>query len=88
MDPPSLDDSLDDGEMDLPSLDDSLDDGDTDPPSLDDLGEDEAQTKIDLAQVYMEMGDTESARGFLEAVLAEGDAEQQETARRMFSQLA
>ena len=55
---------------------------------LDEFGEDEVQTKIDLAQVYMEMGDTESARGFLEAALAEGDGEQQETARRMLSVLA
>ena len=55
---------------------------------LEDVGEDEVQTKIDLAQVYMEMGDAESARGFLEAVLAEGDAEQQETAREMLSKLA
>ena len=69
-------------------LDDPLDDGDIRSPLLDDLGEDEVQTKIDLAQVYMEMGDTDSARGFLEAVLAEGDAEQQDAARRMLSQLA
>ena len=55
---------------------------------LEDVGEDEVQTKIDLAQVYMEMGDAESARGFLEAVLAEGDAEQRETAREMLSKLA
>ena len=55
---------------------------------LEDVGEDEVQTKIDLAQVYMEMGDAESARGFLEAVLAEGDAEQREVAREMLSKLA
>ena len=55
---------------------------------LGDVGEDEVQTKIDLAQVYMEMGDAESARGFLEAVLAEGDAEQREIAREMLSKLA
>ena len=55
---------------------------------LEDVGEDEVQTKIDLAQVYMEMGDAESARGFLEAVLAEGDAEQREAARDMLSKLA
>ena len=54
---------------------------------LEDVGEDEVQTKIDLAQVYMEMGDSESARGFLEAVLAEGDAEQREAAREMLSKL-
>ena len=56
--------------------------------SLEDFGEDEVQTKIDLAQVYMEMGDSESARGFLEAVLAEGSAEQQVVARDMLSKLA
>ena len=55
---------------------------------LEDVGEDEVQTKIDLAQVYMEMGDAESARGFLEAVLAEGDAEQREAAREMLAKLA
>ena len=55
---------------------------------LEDVGEDEVQTKIDLAQVYMEMGDAESARGFLEAVLAEGDAEQRDTAREMLSKLS
>ena len=55
---------------------------------LEEVGEDEVQTKIDLAQVYMEMGDAESARGFLDAVLAEGDAEQREAAREMLSKLA
>ena len=56
--------------------------------ALEDVGEDEAQTKIDLAQVYMEMGDTESARGFLEAVLVEGDAGQRDIARDMLSKLS
>ena len=55
---------------------------------LEDLGEDEIQTKIDLAQVYIEMGDTDSARGFLEAVLTEGDSDQREVAREMLSKLA
>ena len=64
------------------------DDGGTGALPLEDVGEDEVQTKIDLAQVYMEMGDAESARGFLEAVLAEGDAEQREAAREMLSKLA
>ena len=68
-------------------LDESTGRGEEEPFSLEEFGEDEVQTKIDLAQVYMEMGDTESARGFLEAVLAEGDAEQQETARKMLSEL-
>jgi len=69
-------------------FDEATDDGDSAALSLDDLGEDEVQTKIDLAQVYMEMGDTDSARGFLEAVLAEGDADQREAAREMLSKLA
>ena len=55
---------------------------------FDGIGEDEVQTKLDLAQVYMEMGDTEKAWEFLEAVLAEGDAAQQDTARKMLSELA
>ena len=72
-----------------PLLDESTGDGgETGAYPLEDVGEDEVQTKIDLAQVYMEMGDAESARGFLEAVLAEGDAEQRETARDMLSKLA
>ena len=56
--------------------------------SVEDLGEDEVQTKIDLAQVYMEMGDTDNAREFLEAVLAEGDADQRDVAREMLAKLA
>ena len=69
-------------------LDHSMGGDETETLSLDDVGDDEIQTKIDLAQVYMEMGDTDGARGFLEAVLAEGDPDQQETAREMLSRLA
>ena len=67
---------------------DPADGGGTGALPLEDVGEDEVQTKIDLAQIYMEMGDAQSARGFLEAVLAEGDAEQREAAREMLSKLA
>ena len=69
-------------------LDETTDGGESGAFSLEDFGEDEVQTKIDLAQVYMEMGDTESARGFLEAVLVEGNAEQQDAAREMLSKIA
>ena len=62
--------------------------GGTGAPSFDYIGEDEVQTKIDLAQVYMEMGDTERARGFLEAVLIQGDPVQRGIAREMLSKLA
>ena len=64
------------------------DEGGSGAPSFDHIGEDEVQTKIDLAQVYMEMGDTERARGFLEAVLIQGDPVQRGTARKMLSKLA
>jgi len=56
--------------------------------ALEDVGDDGVQTRLDLAQVYMEMGDTERALGFLEAVLAEGNAEQRVIAREMLSRLA
>ena len=67
--------------------DESTEDSEPEAFPLEEFGEDEVQTKIDLAQVYMEMGDTESARGFLEAVLAEGNAEQREAAREMLTRL-
>ena len=68
-------------------FDETTDDGEAGAFSLDDIGEDEMQTKLDLAQVYMEMGDADSARGFLEAVLADGDTDQRDIARDMLSRL-
>ena len=68
-------------------LDHTMDGDQSEALSLDDVGDDEIQTKIDLAQVYMEMGDTDGARGFLEAVLTEGDPDQKEIAREMLSRL-
>ena len=81
------DDTGGSGQVPQMVFDESIEDDESEALSLDEFGEDEVQTKIDLAQVYMEMGDTESARGFLEAVLADGDAEQQEAAREMLSKL-
>ena len=66
---------------------DTTNDGGTGSMPLEDVGDDEIQTKIDLAQVYTEMGDYDSARGFLEAVLADGDDDQREVAREMLSKL-
>ena len=54
--------------------------------SLDGYGDD-VQTKIDLAQVYLEMDDTERARALLETVLAEGDADQQHAAQAILSRM-
>ena len=69
-------------------VDDRADHAGTRAISMEDFSEDEVQTMIDLAQVYMEMGDTDSARGFIEAVLAEGDADQRDAAREMLSKLS
>ena len=70
------------------AADDRADHAGTRAISTEDFGEDEVQTKIDIAQVYMEMGDTDGARGFLEAVLAEGDADQRDAAREMLAKLS
>ena len=69
-------------------LDDPADHGEAGAFSMEDFGEGEVQTKLDLAQVYMEMGDIDRARGFIEAVLAEGDADQRDAAREMLSKLS
>ena len=50
-------------------------------------GIDEVQTKIDLAQTYLDMEDIESARGVLNEVLKEGSPEQQDTARQIISDI-
>jgi len=47
----------------------------------------EMQTKLDLAQAYIDMGDTEGARGFLGAVMAEGSDDQLTKARDLLNQL-
>ena len=48
---------------------------------------DEIQTKLDLAQAYIDMGDTEGARNILGEVMAEGSEAQQDLARQLLSQL-
>ena len=49
---------------------------------------DEVASKLDLAQAYEEMGETERARNLLEEVLKEGDADQQREARRRLDSIA
>jgi pilus assembly protein FimV len=55
----------------------------------DDAGVDneEAETKLELARAYEEMGDKEGALELLQEVLAEGTARQQTTARDMIARL-
>lgn len=60
-----------------------------DEPEFDFLsGTDEVATKLDLAQAYIDMGDTDGARDILSEVLTEGDDGQRSEAKEMLSRLA
>ncbi|MEQ1667623.1 MAG: FimV/HubP family polar landmark protein, partial [Sulfuriferula sp.] len=48
--------------------------------------EQEVKTKLDLAQVYLEMGDNENAREILQEVVQEGNAQQQAHAHELLQQ--
>ena len=48
---------------------------------------DEVTTKLDLARAYLEMGDKEGAREILQEVIAEGNSNQQASARSMLGTL-
>ena len=48
---------------------------------------DEVTTKLDLARAYLEMGDKEGAREILQEVIAEGNSNQQASARNMLGTL-
>ena len=48
---------------------------------------DEVSTKLDLARAFIDMGDTEGARGSLEEVMSEGNAEQKTEARALLDQI-
>lgn len=50
-------------------------------------GTDEADSKLDLARAYIDMGDQEGAREILEEVVVEGTATQVEDARTLLSKL-
>lgn len=49
---------------------------------------DQVQTKLDLAQAYLDMGDAEGARSILDEVLSEGDSQQKQVARELLEKLA
>ncbi|MDX1433151.1 MAG: FimV/HubP family polar landmark protein, partial [Gammaproteobacteria bacterium] len=49
---------------------------------------DEVQTKLDLAQAYIDMGDTDGAKGIIDEVLAEGNSSQKNAAMGLLSKLA
>ena len=48
---------------------------------------DEVSTKLDLARAFIDMGDTEGARGSLEEVLAEGNEAQKDEAQQLLNQI-
>ena len=56
---------------------------------LDDFDEiDEAETKLDLAAAYIDMGDPEGAKSILEEVLSEGNDEQKSRAQKLLNDLS
>ncbi|WP_256205448.1 FimV/HubP family polar landmark protein [Nitrosomonas cryotolerans] len=82
----------------LPSSESDLSDLNMDDPSAPPISDDESivektaqwhevATKIDLAKAYQEMDDKEGAKEILEEVMHEGDAQQQEIARRILEDL-
>ncbi|WP_300726628.1 FimV/HubP family polar landmark protein [Pseudomonas sp.] len=72
--------------MDMPFTDAPL--AVDDEPEFDFLsGADEAATKLDLAQAYIDMGDSDGARDILNEVLNEGSEQQQGEAQEMLARL-
>ncbi len=61
------------------------------PAKSEDGGKDEQwsdiQTKFDLAKAYQEMGDKDGAREILQEVIKNGDATQQEEAKKLLESL-
>nr|MBS0020819.1 hypothetical protein [Gammaproteobacteria bacterium] len=49
---------------------------------------DEIQTKLELAQAYIDMGDAEGARSILDEVLSEGDNDQIQAAKELIDKMA
>jgi len=94
-------DSLELDDMDELSLDDSSaeDDmvlaagGESDMSELEDLDDDvfgevdEVGTKLDLARAYVDMGDSDGARGILNEVIEEGDDSQKSQAKELLEQI-
>jgi pilus assembly protein FimV len=49
---------------------------------------DEIQTKLELAQAYIDMGDAEGARSILDEVISEGDNDQKQAAKELIDKMA
>ena len=62
--------------------------GAEDEPEFDFLsGTNEVATKLDLAQAYIDMGDTDGAKDILSEVLTEGDEGQRGEAKEMLGRI-
>ncbi|AFI85012.1 hypothetical protein Q7A_2198 [Methylophaga nitratireducenticrescens] len=70
------------------NLDSSIDDEELDFDLSDFDSIDEAETKLDLAAAYSDMGDPEGARGILEEVLEQGTDEQKKRAQELLDALS
>jgi pilus assembly protein FimV len=78
-------------EDDLDKLLSQLSDGDLDDFDSSDTefdSVDEINGKFDLAQMYLDMQDNETARSILNEILEEGDSEQQRKAKALMAELA
>jgi pilus assembly protein FimV len=81
--------AITDGELEAASLALSGDDADELEFDLSDFDQvDEAETKLDLATAYIEMGDPSGAKSILEEIMAEGNDEQQSRAKTLLSELS
>ncbi len=69
------------GSLNLPPTPASTAAGD----SMDDFKASEVATKLDLAKAYMEMGDRDAAKGFLDEVLKDGNESQRQQASDLAS---
>ncbi|MEE2981807.1 MAG: FimV/HubP family polar landmark protein [Pseudomonadota bacterium] len=49
---------------------------------------DEADTKLNLAKAYIELGDTEGARSILDEVASDGNDEQKTEAKALLDQIS
>ncbi|NOQ81939.1 MAG: hypothetical protein GQ548_05390, partial [Methylophaga sp.] len=74
------------GDLDEPLASEAESDVEFDLGNFDEI--DEAETKLDLASAYMDMGDPEGARNILEEVLADGNSEQKEKAQSLLNELS
>lgn len=86
---------LEESEGSESSDDDWLADLSDDISSLDDIddselfsAEDEVGTKLDLARAYIDMGDSESAKGILNEVVSDGNDEQKKDANELIERIA